>query len=66
MATEVLIGSDQLKLLEAVAEAASDLDVAKHDREFARLNGGVRKLERDLFERTNAYYDFMQANADDL
>jgi hypothetical protein len=55
---EVSIGSDHLKLLEAVAEAASDLKLAKRDSNFAELNGGLEKLERILFDRTSSWEFF--------
>lgn len=45
--------SEDLELLTArvVAEAASDYFLAKRDAQFARLNGGVRKLEKILSQR---------------
>jgi hypothetical protein len=55
---EVSIGSDHLKLLEAVAEAASDLKLAKRDSDFAELNGGLDRLERILFDKTSSWEFF--------
>ena len=56
---EVLIGADHLKLLEAVAEAASDLKLAQRDRDFAELNGGTEKLQRILFDKTASWEFFV-------
>ena len=55
---EVSIGSDHLKLLEAVAEAASDFRFAKRDAAFAELNGGTEKLERLLFDAVTSWEFF--------
>lgn len=55
---EVLIGSDHLKLLEAVAEAASDFRLARRDAEFAEINGGIEKLERHLFDAVTSWEFF--------
>lgn len=55
---EIMIGSDHLKLLEAIAEAASDLKLGKHDQDFAELNGGIEKLERALFDKTSSWEFF--------
>jgi hypothetical protein len=59
MSREVLIGEDQLQKLEAVAEAASDLKLAHGDAEFARLNGGIDKLQRDLNAKVSEWESFM-------
>lgn len=56
---EVSIGKDHLRYLAAVAEAASDLKLGKRDGEFAELNGGVERLEGDLFLRVAAWECFM-------
>lgn len=55
---EVSIGADHLKLLEAVAEAASDLKRAERDGEFAEMNGGIEILQSALFMKTAAWEVF--------
>lgn len=62
---EVMIGEDHLHVLEAVAQAASDLRLGKIDAEFADANGGVAKLETELFEKVSEWEAFMCSIAGD-
>jgi hypothetical protein len=55
----------RLELLSAIAEAASDMALAKRDRQFASLNGGVRNIEAELFVKVSAYESFVSENIGD-
>ena len=64
-AIDVTIGQDHLQALEAVAQAASDLRIGRHEPEFAEANGGMEKLERDLFDKVADYEALMCALIED-
>jgi hypothetical protein len=51
---------DEIQVLREVAMAASDLQMAKRNSEFAELNGGVEALEQTLFEKTEAWQSYEQ------
>lgn len=57
--------SAELSALRAVAEAASDYKLSKVDKRFAAMNGGVRKLESDLFEATQQWEDYLDSQGSD-
>ena len=47
--------AEELKALRTLAEKASDYKFGKGQKQFAKLNGGVRKLEQELLEATEQW-----------
>lgn len=65
MSSEVWIGDDHLKKLQAVAESASDYFLATNNVEFAAINGGLAKLREILFAHTQEWERFMSSISED-
>lgn len=56
---------EELRLLQSVAEAASDLRLAHSSPTFARRYRGVKKLRAELFEKVAAWESWSIENEDD-
>jgi len=56
--------SDQhLRILNEVAEAASDLKMGYRDPSFAGMSGGVKGLREELFKKVDAWERWVDENA---
>lgn len=63
--SSISVALEEVDRLRAVAEAASDLKLAKWDKSFARVNGGINRLEQELFEKVGAWESWASENAPD-
>jgi hypothetical protein len=56
---------DETEHLRRVLEKASDVILARHDKRFARLNGGVRKLTDELQQSVYEAQEFYDSHSID-
>jgi hypothetical protein len=63
---EELSEGEQWLMLTSIAEAASDLKLAKHDEAFAVMEGGIEKLEAELFRKVSRWESWISAAAPEV